>query len=121
MIAGGRGCFSLSAPWGGVGWGVVGEPAAPAIAHLTFPLPLPLKGGEARISRIVSPDPFRLDGKIALVTGAGRGIGRAVALALAAAGAELVLVSRTMSQARRGGEPRSATKRRPRGGHCRST
>jgi NAD(P)-dependent dehydrogenase (short-subunit alcohol dehydrogenase family) len=38
---------------------------------------------------------FRLDGKIALVTGAGRGIGRATALALAAAGAELVLVSRT--------------------------
>lgn len=38
---------------------------------------------------------FRLDGKTALVTGAGRGIGRAVALALAAAGAELVLVSRT--------------------------
>jgi len=38
---------------------------------------------------------FRLDGKIALVTGAGRGIGRAAALALAAAGAELVLVSRT--------------------------
>ncbi len=42
-----------------------------------------------------SSDPFRLDGKVALVTGAGRGIGRAVALALAAAGAELVLVSRT--------------------------
>src|SRR5271169_1213060 len=42
--------------------------------------------------------PFRLDGKTALVTGAGRGIGRAVALALAAAGAELVLVSRTPSQ-----------------------
>jgi NAD(P)-dependent dehydrogenase (short-subunit alcohol dehydrogenase family) len=41
---------------------------------------------------------FRLDGKIALVTGAGRGIGRAVAVALAAAGAELVLVSRTPSQ-----------------------
>ena len=43
------------------------------------------------------PD-FRLDGKTALVTGAGRGIGRAVALALAAAGAELVLVSRTRSE-----------------------
>ena len=41
---------------------------------------------------------IRLDGKTALVTGAGRGIGRAVALALAAAGAELILVSRTRSQ-----------------------
>ena len=43
-------------------------------------------------------DAFRLDGKTALVTGAGRGIGRAVALALAGAGAELVLVSRTVKQ-----------------------
>ena len=41
---------------------------------------------------------FRLDGKTALVTGAGRGIGRGVAIALAAAGAELVLVSRTASE-----------------------
>jgi NAD(P)-dependent dehydrogenase (short-subunit alcohol dehydrogenase family) len=41
---------------------------------------------------------FRVDGKRALVTGAGRGIGRATALALAAAGADLVLVSRTKSE-----------------------
>ena len=42
--------------------------------------------------------PFRLDGKTALVTGAGRGIGRAIALALAAAGAELLLNSRTQAE-----------------------
>src|SRR5271154_2367683 len=48
--------------------------------------------------RAVFDNAFRLDGKTALVTGAGRGIGRAVALALAAAGAALVLVSRTAGQ-----------------------
>ncbi len=41
---------------------------------------------------------FRLDGKTAVVTGAGRGIGRACALALAAAGAEVVAMSRTESE-----------------------
>jgi NAD(P)-dependent dehydrogenase (short-subunit alcohol dehydrogenase family) len=42
------------------------------------------------------PDnPFRLDGKVALVTGAGRGLGRGIAMALAAAGAEILLNSRS--------------------------
>jgi len=41
---------------------------------------------------------FSLAGKVAFVTGAGRGLGRAGALALAGAGADVVLVSRTRSQ-----------------------
>ncbi len=41
---------------------------------------------------------FRLDGKRALVTGAGRGIGRAAAAALADAGAHIVLAARSVDQ-----------------------
>ena len=39
-----------------------------------------------------------LEGRLAVVTGAGRGLGRACALALSAAGAEVVAVSRTQSE-----------------------
>ena len=41
---------------------------------------------------------FRLDGKRAIVTGAGRGIGLAAAAALAEAGAEVTLIARTASE-----------------------
>src|SRR5215204_5651151 len=39
-------------------------------------------------------DLFRLDGRVAVVTGSGRGIGRAIALALADAGADVVVTAR---------------------------
>jgi NAD(P)-dependent dehydrogenase (short-subunit alcohol dehydrogenase family) len=41
---------------------------------------------------------FSLEGKVAVVTGAGRGLGRTMALALAAAGADVVVSSRTQSE-----------------------
>ena len=44
-----------------------------------------------------TPD-FRLDGRRALVTGAGRGIGLALAAALAEAGADVTLVARTAGE-----------------------
>ncbi|MGA2735477.1 MAG: SDR family oxidoreductase [Syntrophobacteraceae bacterium] len=40
-------------------------------------------------------DKFRIDGQVAVVTGATRGLGRAIALGLAEAGADVVAVSRT--------------------------
>jgi NAD(P)-dependent dehydrogenase (short-subunit alcohol dehydrogenase family) len=50
---------------------------------------------------VTAPDPgarFRLDGQVAIVTGAGRGIGRGIAVGLASAGADIALVSRTSGE-----------------------
>jgi len=46
-------------------------------------------------------DLFRLDGKVAIITGSGRGIGAASAVALAECGANVVIASRTQSDSTR--------------------
>ncbi|MCP2339564.1 SDR family oxidoreductase [Actinomadura rupiterrae] len=46
-------------------------------------------------------DRFRIDGRVAVVTGAGRGIGASSAVALAQAGADVVLAARTEEQLRK--------------------
>lgn len=50
------------------------------------------------LALVNQPPSFRLDGRRALVTGAGRGIGAAAAIALAQAGAEVTLVSRSLAE-----------------------
>jgi NAD(P)-dependent dehydrogenase (short-subunit alcohol dehydrogenase family) len=43
-------------------------------------------------------DLFRLDGRVALITGGSKGLGEAMALALASAGADLMIVSRHLNE-----------------------
>ncbi|MHB1208781.1 MAG: SDR family oxidoreductase [Acidimicrobiales bacterium] len=57
-------------------------------------------------------DRFRLDGKVAIITGAGRGIGAASALALAECGADVVIASRTQSDLDRVSDQVKSTGRR---------
>lgn len=57
--------------------------------------------------------PFSLEGETAVVTGAGRGIGRAIALALAESGADVVLWARTLPELN---EVRAAVEARERRG-----
>jgi len=44
------------------------------------------------------PRDFSVEGKVAIVTGAGRGIGKAIALILAEAGADITVIARTVEQ-----------------------
>jgi 7-alpha-hydroxysteroid dehydrogenase len=57
-------------------------------------------------------DRFRLDGQVAVVTGAGRGIGAGTAVALAEAGADVVISSRTDAQLKEVAERIEAAGRR---------
>jgi NAD(P)-dependent dehydrogenase (short-subunit alcohol dehydrogenase family) len=60
--------------------------------------------GRLRVSALPFTPSFRLDGRRALVTGAGRGIGLALAAALARAGAYVTLAARSASEIQAGAD-----------------
>ena len=78
-------------------------------------VPVPLVPGDTGTVRVTGPggthddvrlhggklmvlDSFRLDGKVALVTGSSRGLGQGAALALAEAGADVALLNRAAAE-----------------------
>src|SRR5437763_16591450 len=66
------------------------------------------QGREPLLSTVGGVTMGMLDGKTALVTGAGRGIGRGIAIALASAGAKVVVNDLGASLAGEGGDTRPA-------------
>jgi NAD(P)-dependent dehydrogenase (short-subunit alcohol dehydrogenase family) len=57
-------------------------------------------------------DKFKLNGKVALVTGGARGLGRGIAQGLAEAGADIAVVSRTVEEGKKAAEEMAALGRR---------
>ncbi|HOK20064.1 MAG TPA: SDR family NAD(P)-dependent oxidoreductase, partial [Thermosynergistes sp.] len=57
-------------------------------------------------------DKFKLDGKVALVTGGARGLGRGIAQGLAEAGADIAVASRTVEEGKKAAEEMAALGRR---------
>ncbi|MBM3845791.1 MAG: SDR family oxidoreductase, partial [Verrucomicrobia bacterium] len=66
----------------------------------------------------MTPAPFDLTGKVALVTGAAQGMGRAMALALAEAGADLMVVDRNDAGARQTADTATSMGRRAKVARC---